>query len=163
MNAIKKQKLGTWLTLVVIILGIVSVIIYSVNGSVEGYFKGTNQSSVVIMSVLAIVLAVVSIILAQFSPNGAAGKILSAITDILRIAAAVLLIASLMGFVSTRVEGLGYIFGSDENVLDEIQTEENMRSAYTAIAGFAFYAVTWLVALVACFCGMTKAAKKTNA
>ena len=68
-----------------------------------------------------------------------------------------------MGFVSTRVEGLGYIFGSDENVLDEIQTEENMRSAYTAIAGFAFYAVTWLVALVACFCGMTKAAKKTNA
>lgn len=115
------------------------------------------------MSVLAIVFAVVSIILAQFSANGAAGKILSAITDILRIAAAVLLIASLMGFVSTRVEGLGYIFGSDENVLDEIQTEENMRSAYTAIAGFAFYAVTWLVALVACFCGMTKAAKKTNA
>ena len=112
---------------------------------------------------LAIVFAVVSIILAQFSANGAAGKILSAITDILRIAAAVLLIASLMGFVSTRVEGLGYIFGSDENVLDEIQTEENMRSAYTAIAGFAFYAVTWLVALVACFCGMTKAAKKTNA
>ena len=142
MNAIKKQKLGTWLTLAVIILGIVSVIIYSVNGSVEGYFKGTNQSSVVIMSVLAIVFA---------------------ITDILRISAAVLLIASLMGFVSTRVEGLGYIFGSDENVLDEIQTEENMRSAYTAIAGFAFYAVTWLVALVACFCGVTKAAKKTNA
>ena len=68
-----------------------------------------------------------------------------------------------MGFVSTRVEGLGYIFGSDENVLDEIQTEENMRSAYTAIAGFVFYAVTWLVALVACFCGMTKAAKKANA
>ena len=67
MNAIKKQKLGTWLTLVVIILGIVSVIIYSVNGSVEGYFKGTNQSSVVIMSVLAIVFAVISIILAQFS------------------------------------------------------------------------------------------------
>ena len=89
MNAIKKQKLGTWLTLVVIILGIVSVIIYSVNGSVEGYFKGTNQSSVVIMSVLAIVFAVISIILAQFSANGAAGKILSAITDILRIAAAV--------------------------------------------------------------------------
>lgn len=163
MNAIKKQKLGTWLTLVVIILGIVSVIIYSVNGSVEGYFKGTNQSSVVIMSVLAIVFAVVSIILAQFSANGAAGKILSAITDILRIAAAVLLIASLMGFVSTRVEGLGYIFGSDENVLDEIQTEENMRSAYTAIAGFAFYAVTWLVALVASFCGVTKSTKKANA
>ena len=74
MNAIKKQKLGTWLTLVVIILGIVSVIIYSVNGSVEGYFKGTNQSSVVIMSVLAIVFAVISIILAQFSANGAAGR-----------------------------------------------------------------------------------------
>lgn len=98
--------------------------------------------------------------LAQFSANGAAGKILSAITDLLRIAAAVLFIASLMGFVSTRVEDLGYIFGSNENVLGEIRTEENIRSAYTVIAGLVFYVVTWLVALAACFCGMTKAAKK---
>ncbi len=68
-----------------------------------------------------------------------------------RIAAAALLIASLVLFIGDRAQGLAYIYFSDENVLAEVQTAANMKSASTAITGFVLYGIAWFFAVVASF------------
>lgn len=151
MNFLKKQRIGTWLTLAVAVLGIISLIVYIVNGSAEGYFKGTTSGEVVVMSVFSILCALGAVALAQLDLDGASAKAVSMLCDVLRVVCVVLLIASLLIFVGDRAEGLAYIFASDENVLAEVQTPANMSSAYTAILGFVFYGIAWLVALVTAF------------
>lgn len=152
----KRQKVGTYITALVAVLALVSLIIYAVNGAADGYFKGLTETPVVLMSVIAILCAAGSIVLAQFEFEGNAAKAANLFGDALRIAAAMLLIASMLLFIGSRVEGLAYIFGSDENVLDEVQTPANLSSAYTAICGFVFYAISWVFAMAAAFFSMVK-------
>ena len=149
----KKKLSGIVATAVVTVLAIVSCILYCVNGTAEGYFKGTNEGVVVAMSVIAIVCLLGSIALTYTKTDS---KFVVLLIDALRIAATALLIACLLMFISTRVQGLGYIFFSDENVLDEVQTPANMSSAYTAITGFVFYGLAWIAGIVACFMGAVK-------
>ncbi len=65
MNIIKKQGIGFYLTLLAAVMAIVSFIVYLVNGASEGYFQGTTSSKIVLMSVLAIDLALAPTVLAQ--------------------------------------------------------------------------------------------------
>lgn len=151
MNFIKKQGIATWLSAAVVILGLVSLIIYVANGASVGYFKDTTNAAVVTMTIFAIILVVGGVVLAQLKFDGTLGVIIKTLSGACVIGAAILLIASLLVFVGDRSQGLAYIFGSDENTLSEIQTKDNMSSAYTAIVGFVFYGITWLCAVVASF------------
>lgn len=148
-----KKLSGIIVTAVVTILAIVSFIIYCINGTAEGYFRGTNEGIVIAMSIIAIVCLIASIALAYVKTQS---SFVCLLIDALRIAATALLIACLLMFVSTRIQGLGYIFFSDENVLDEVQTPANMSSAYTAITGFVFYGIAWIASIVGCFISLVK-------
>lgn len=152
---IKRQRPGTWISFVVAILSLISLIIYTINCS-DGYFQGTYDSLITVFSVLALLTAAAAVLMAQFNFNRLAGKIYSIIADILRIGSAALLIASFMLFLEGRVEGFAYIFLSDADVLPAIQTPSNLNSAYTAIAGIVFYGVAGLLAIIGSFFGIEK-------
>lgn len=153
---IKKQGVGAYLGIVVAILALVSLIIYVMNGSSEGYFQGLTSTGVVTMSVFAIVFAIGAVVLSQFSFDGLTGRIVKIVCGLLCIGAALLLIASMLDFIGSRAEGLAYIYFSDENVLSEVQTPANLTSAETAITGFILYGITWLVSIVAVFFKIVK-------
>lgn len=156
MEFVKKQSLGVFITAVATLLALVSFIIYVVNGAVIGYFQGTTRASIVIMSVISILFLVGSIVIANVKIEGLVGKMLGNVGDLFRVGAVIMLIASLLLFIGDRSEGLAYIFFSDLNVLDEIQTPANMASANTAITGFVFYGLTWVVTLVGSFFKVAK-------
>lgn len=147
----KKVTVSSCITLGAFILGLVGFIIYLVNGSASGYFKGSNEASVILLSILALVALAASIALSFFDFKGVGGKAVPIVIGVLRIASAILIVSALVLFITSRAQGLAYILASDDNVKDEIQTPENMASAYGAIAGFIFYILTWVVTLVACF------------
>lgn len=150
-NFIKKQSISSFIIAVSLLLGIVAFILYSVNGSVEGYFQGTNESKVVLLSVFGLIALLGSIVLAQFKFEGTINKVVAPTVSILKIAGAILLIISLIFFITTRAEGLAYIFASNDDVIQEVQTPANLSSAYVAITGFVFYLLSWLTVVVGCF------------
>jgi hypothetical protein len=161
---IKKQSVAIWISLATFVLALVALIIYLVNGASAGYFYGDTNSTVVWFAILAIISSLASIVLSQFAFKGLLGKIVGLLIDALTVIVPVLLVAALLTFVGDRAEGLAYIFGSDANVLSEIQTPANLSSAYTAIIGFAFFAIAWLSGLVAAFFKFPKeAAAKAKA
>ncbi|MCD8295343.1 MAG: hypothetical protein LUE27_08905 [Clostridia bacterium] len=151
MNFVKKQTASTWITLIVLILALVSVIIYGVNVSSTGYFKSITSSTVVVSSVFELIILVAILVLAQFKLKGYLGQVENLIVGALKVVAAFLPILALLAFVNVRVDGLGYVLGSSEEIKDTIQTAENMSSCYTAIAGFVFYFITAIVAIVGAF------------
>lgn len=150
-NFIKKQRVGTWISFAVTVLSIVSLIIYSLNCSMEGYFKDMSNGLITILSVSAIIISVAAIVLAQFDVGGTGGAVKGVVIDVFRIAAAAMLIGATLFFLECRVDGFGYIFFSDFDVLAAIQTPENMSSANTAIVGIIFYAISGIAAIAGTF------------
>ena len=157
MNFIAKQTIGTWITLGALILTLVGAILYGVNTS-SGYYTDVVSGSLVACTVLAMIAMAALLVLSQFSFDGLIGKIVGIVVDLLKIVIPMLLFFALFGFVSTRIEGLAYIYGSNEEILATIQTPENLNSTYVAITGFVFYGIAAVGAVVAAFCRPVKAA-----
>jgi len=151
LNFIKKQSVGIYLTAAAVLIGLVAFILYIINGSVSGYFQGTNETAAVVMSVFALISLCGVIALSQFKFHGIIEIVVKCAIGILRVLGVILLISTLMLFISSRAEGLAFIFGSNADVIAEVQTPANMSSAGVAITGFAFYGIAWLVGLVGCF------------
>lgn len=151
MEFIKRQRVGAWVTLGVALMTVAALIVYCVSSTAAGYFRNTLSGAVVIFGILAVILLLGSLVLAQLEIGGTAGKCIKVAADVMRVGAVLLIIASLLMFVSQRVEGLAYIFGSNEDVSAEVQTPENLASAHLAIAGFIVYGITWLLTLVSTF------------
>ena len=95
------------------------------------------------------VLVVVTIAMAQFSFDGIVGKVYGIVLDALRILIPLLLFIAMFAFISSRVEGLAYIYFSNP---------ENLASATTAITGFVFFGISAFVGIIAAFFS----AKKKN-
>lgn len=156
----KKQSVSTYITLATFILALVAMSIYCANGNNVGYFKGSNGGDVVAMSVLSVIFLALALCLTQVNTeNASAMLVVKVVADILKVIAAVFMIIVLMDFIQTRVNGLAYMFFSNESVMQEVQTPDNLASAYTAIAGFVFYGIAWLLGLVNVFFSV-KPAKK---
>ena len=159
MNFMKKQTAGSGITFVAFVLSIVAIIVYFVNIGSAGYFQNAAVPETVMYNVIGIVLLAVVLAVSQLSINGAAGKVLTIVSDALRIGAPVLFIAALMKLVSSRVQGFAFIYFSIEEVLHEVQTAENMSSAHGTIANMVLLGVTAVVAMAAAFFSMKKVQK----
>ncbi len=153
---LKKQTVGNYIAAGAALTGLIAFILYLINGTATGYFKGTNESSVIVMSIFAILALCGAIALSQFKFEGKVGDVSNIGVGVLRVVGAVLLVASLILFISSRAEGLAFIFGSNKDVIAEVQTPENMSSAGVAIAGFVFYIIAWLASVVASFFKIVK-------
>lgn len=158
MNVIKRQSIANWISLGTLIFALIGFILYAVNIGSAGYFNGVTVSSLVTWCVIAMVLVVVTIAMAQFSFDGIVGKVYGIVLDALRILIPLLLFIAMFAFISSRVEGLAYIYFSNPDVLETIQTSENLASATTAITGFVFFGISAFVDIIAAFFS----AKKKN-
>lgn len=156
MTFMKKQTAGIWATFITLILAVASVVIYLVNISGEGYFQNAAVSRATLFSSLAIVMLIAVLVLAQFSFQGTADKIISILSDAMRIVTPACVIAGLMTLVSSRVEGFAFIYFSNEEVLQEVQTAANLSSAHGAIANIVVLAVTAIAGMIAAFFSLKK-------
>ncbi len=151
MEFLKKQTAGTYITFLAFILSIVSVIIYNVNINAAGYFQNATVAGALTCNLVGIVILLVILALAQLPAKGIAGLVLTLINDALRIIAPVIFIVALMQLLSARVEGFAFIYFSNEEVLHEVQTAENMASTHGTIANMVFLGLTAILAIVAAF------------
>lgn len=158
MSFIKKQSAGSFVTLLTLILTIASVITYYVNIGGEGYFQNASVSPAILWTFVAAVLLTAVLVLAQFQLNAKLEMILTLVSDLMRIVTPVCLIASAMMLAAARVEGFAFIYFSNEEVLQEVQTAANMSSAHGAIANIVILAVTALVGIAAAFFNLKKKA-----
>ncbi|MFA6861777.1 MAG: hypothetical protein WCR56_05305 [Bacilli bacterium] len=155
-NLLKKQKVGAYLYVAVFVLTLVCFIIYLANGANKGYFQGTTESVVVLLSILGLLFTLAVIIIPQFTFNGVVAKIMNVLVEAIRIVIPLVLMSAFIIFTGSRLEGLSYIFFSNANTLAEIQTSVNLASAYTAITGIVFFLITQIVSVVATFFPLTK-------
>lgn len=158
MDFLKKQTAGTFITFLAFILSIVSVIIYNANINAAGYFQNATVAGALTCNILGIIILIVILALAQISLKGLAATILALINDAFRIIAPVIFISALMQLLSARVEGFAFIYFSNEEVLHEVQTAENMASTHGTIANMVFLGLTAVLAIVAAFFSTRKEA-----
>lgn len=156
MSFLKKQTAGTWATFVTLILALASFIIYLVNIGSEGYFQNAAVPRAAMYSVLVIAILAAVLALAQFDFQGILGKSVDILSDIMRIIAPVLAVAALMTLVSGRVQGFAFIYFSNEEVLQEVQTTANLASSNGAIASILALAVTAVAGMAAAFFNLKK-------
>lgn len=158
MEFIKKQSIGVWISLVSLILAIAGLIAYQNNISSDGYFKGASVSAAIPWTAAAIVMIVAAIAAAQIPLGGMADKLMDLAASALRILAPALLIGAAMSVLSGRVEGIGYILFSNEEVLQEVQTQANLASVNSAVTCIVLLAVAGAIAMIAAFFGLKKKA-----
>lgn len=151
LSLVKKQTVGTWITLGAFVLTLVSAIIYGVHVGGAGYFQGNAVGVTVAFTVLSLIAEAAIIVLAQFEFEGIWGTVVKVALDVLKIVLAFILMLALIPFLTSRLEGLAYILFCDENLRPVLQTAENMSSVGSAVTGFVFYIITWLAAVVAAF------------
>lgn len=160
MTNYKNSVFNIVMNFVIAVLAVVGVALYIYNGQTVGQFQGTSSQLTTYVGIATAVAAVALALLSMLNLKGAAGYVVRVITGLLKLVVVVLLIYCLMDFVATRVEGLAFIFGSDESVTAEVQSAVNMASAYVAIAGMGAYAVAWLLSVVAAFFSGRKVVKE---
>lgn len=156
MSFLKKQRAGIYVTVLALILTVAALITYQVNIAGEGYFQNAVVAQAVIYPVIALVLEILVVVLAQVSLKGAAVKAVDVVSGALRIVIPVLLVIAAMNVVSSRVEGFAFIYFSNQEVLQEVQTPANMASAHGAIANIVLLGVAAVVGIVAAFFSVEK-------
>lgn len=169
MNIIKKQSIGTWISLVTIILSVIALIIYGAalssgmdlviaSGSQPFYEADRAEdqmmmSMVVTCGVIALVFLVAAILLGQFKPEGIIGKVCGVLADALRIVAPALIMAVTLYFLYGSFTGLGWTFFSNEEL--EIYPEA-VSTGKLVITGLVFFILAAIASVVSAFFGITK-------
>lgn len=141
MNLLKKQGIGFLIYIIVAILAIVTLLIYVSNVNAP-YYEDMN-SKIVWMMLVAVLSLIATIIL----PLLFSGKIINVVVDVLRVAAAVIIILSGAQFIGMRLESFGYIFGSNL----EMGNDAAFSAGSQAILGIILFVVTWILTVIASF------------
>ena len=154
---LKKLSVGAWITCCAAILILVSLIMYAVNVSSEGYFQGKNVNGIILWLIGAIILLIAAIVLKLLPlKNRAAVVCVDLVSGLMQIGAAVLAALSLISLISSRVEGLGFIYFSNADVIKEVQTPANLASGSGAIVCMIVMGAALLVSIIAAFCSLRK-------
>ncbi len=117
------------LALVALILSIVSS---NLGGSVDESYYVSGIGGVIAMDIIAFLLAIGAFVIDGMFE----GKLFSIIVDVMKIAAAALLLGSLAIMVSTRGDMMGYIWFSDLEGSEVAATSLNM-----SVVSWIFYAL----------------------
>lgn len=169
MNIIKKQGVGTWITLGTILVSVIALIIYGAalasgtdlliaSGS-QLFFEKIRPEDSAMMTVvttcgiLALVFLVAAIVLGQFKFEGIVGKVCDFAVGALRIIAPALIFVALFYFLYGSFTGLGWTFFSNEEL--EINPEA-ITAGKQVITGLVFFGIAAVAGIVAAFFGMVK-------
>lgn len=169
MNFIKKQGLGTWLSILSVIIAIVGLAIYGsavnagnlleiANGSQPFYDMSRGEDAVmagtvVTCGILALVFIVLSVVLGQIKPNGILGTVCEFVAGALRIVVPVLLMLTFLYFLSGSFTGLGWTFFSNEEL--EIFPEA-VGVGKMVITGLIMFFLASVAAVVAAYFAIAK-------
>ncbi|MCH5350499.1 MAG: hypothetical protein J1F39_00830 [Clostridiales bacterium] len=164
MNLIKKQGIGTWISLGAILLSIVALIIFGSVLSVGDNLDLVGMSeylhkedsvftTVTVCGVLALVLFVAAIVLGQFKFDGILGTVVDVVVGALRVAAPALLVVAFFNFLLGTFNGLGWTFFSDEGIGI---SETAIKAGNMTIASVVLFVVAMLAGIVASFFAITK-------
>ena len=155
----KKFSVGMCFAAVAAILAIVSLIVYNVNVSGEGYFQNATVTNLTLFCALAAIALIAAIALTFVKvPDGPAGMAVDLVIGALQIVAPALLALCLINLIAGRAEGLGFIYFSNADVILEVQTPENMASASGAIANMVVLGISTVVGIIASFINIKKSA-----
>lgn len=119
----------------------VSLMIYVSNVN-TAYYEDMD-TSVLLIILCALIAAIGTVILSA----AAKGKIAEIITDVLRVAATVLIIVAGVKFIGMRVESFGYIFGSNL----EMGNDAAFSAGGQAITAIVIFVITWILSIAAAF------------
>lgn len=169
LNFIKKQGIGTWISLGAILLSIIALIIYgaalgagdnlTIASGSEVFYDANRtadaamMSTVVLCAVLALVFLAVAIVLGELKFEGIAGKVCAVASNALRIVAPALLIVAFLNFLYGSFTGLGWTFFSNAEL---VIFAEAISVGQQVIAGLVFFVIAAIAAIVASFFGMVK-------
>ena len=169
LSMVKKQGIGTWITLGTILVSVIALIIYGAalasgtdlliaSGSQLFFEKIRPEDSAMITAVttcgiLSLVFLVAAVVLAQFKFEGIVGKVCEVAVGALRIVSPALLLVALLYFVYGSLTGLGWTFFSNEEL--EIYPEA-ISTGKTVITGLVFFGIAAVASIVAAFFGMVK-------
>ncbi|MDO4284854.1 MAG: hypothetical protein Q4C60_05910 [Eubacteriales bacterium] len=156
MSLLKKQTAGSLMTLLALLLAVAALIVYNVNIAGEGYFQNAAVRAAVTYPVIAIVLLALALVVGLLPVSGIAAAVTELLSGVMRIAAPACCVAAAMFLIDARGEGFAFIYFSNEEVLQEVQTAANLSSAHGAIANVAVLAAAALVGIIAAFFGMRK-------
>ena len=146
-----KLSLGSKVTCLTALLTLVALIVYAINVNGSGYFRKASVYGLVVMTLLAVLCYVGAILLKQVSIKAVPEVCVDLVTGLMQIAAPVLVAVSLVNLIAGRVEGLGFIYFSNPDVILEVQTPANMSSAHGAIASMVCFGVAMLCGMIAAF------------
>ncbi|MCR5771121.1 MAG: hypothetical protein K6G87_07835 [Butyrivibrio sp.] len=152
-NKVSAGMIAGCVTFVCALLGF---ILYLININASGYFQGGSVPQAQLFVILSMVTIAIAICLYFVKVKGIAGKIADIAGDILSVVSPVLLSASLMTLVGSRVEGFAFIYFSNADVLTEVQTPANLSSAHVAIANIVVMAIAIVAGIVWAFLGKKK-------
>lgn len=155
-KTLKHNGMAVVFSLIAILFTAIGYGLYNLNVVSAGYFNGGKVAYFDIISIAIIGALVVSFILTLCNKGS---RILSLLTGILLLASIALIAYSFLTLINDRVYGFGVLFFSNQDVLDTMQTSENMVSAFVAIGAIAMYVVAWLTTLLRTFMNDCKKAK----
>lgn len=169
MNIVKKQGIGTWISLATVIISVIALIIYGValsagtdlliaSGSQLFYVADRAEDMVMISTVatcgvLALVFLIAAIVLGQLKFEGIVGKVCEWISGALRIVAPALLIVALINYVYGSFTGLGWTFFSNEEL---VIYPEAIAVGKQVIVALIFFAIAAIASIVASFFSIVK-------
>ena len=141
------------------VLALISLIVYMNNNSYistaptakDEFFQSYNLHAQLItwLTIGGIGCAVLTVLLSLVAEQKGFVRL---VTDLFRIAAPVLIIVALAFFLSDRVDGFGYVYGSNL----ALGKDDAFTAGGQAIRGIVLYAVTWLVGIVSAFLSVKK-------
>lgn len=153
MNIIKKQGIGTWISLGTCVIALIAAILYGAS-SATTFFNATIPS-ITACATLSVILLAVVVVVGQFKNDGLLGKVLNIVIGVLRIVIPVLFTLCLLYTVDARVNGLGQLYFSDSTVTENF-TAEQFRAGSLVIADLVMYGIAMLASCVAAFFSLRK-------
>lgn len=169
LNIVKKQGVGTWISIAAVLISLIGLIIYgaalaagtnlTIASGSEVFYEITRPADSVMISmvttcgVLALIFLVAALVLGQFKFEGTVGKVCDCLVGALRIVAPALLIAAFLNFVYGSFTGLGWTFFSNEELAIY---PEAIAVGKEVITGLVFLVISAVVAIVAPFFAITK-------
>ena len=169
LNIIKKQGIGTWISLATLLITVIGLIIYGVvlgaatnllvaSGSEPFYdsnlaLYSTMTTTVTACGIISILLIVGAIVASQLKLEGTLGTVCNALVSAARILVPVLLMLVLLYFLYGSFTGLGWTFFSNE----ELQIyPEAVTAGKQVITGLIFFGIATVAGIVASFFAMVK-------
>lgn len=169
MKLLKKQGIGTWISLATVLLTVIGLIIYGValgagnnvqtaNGGELFYDSTLSEyasmtSTVTACGIIGLLLLVGAVALSQLSLEGTVGRVVDFVVGAARIVVPALIMLVLLSFLNGSFTGLGWTFFSNEEL--EINPDA-ISAGKQVITALVFFGIAAVAGMVAAFFGMVK-------